>query len=236
MVRRIAAALVCAAVVLAAAFGFYAGNYYRADQSVDEYLVSDPLVKVEQADYGWYLDGPSEEDALIFYPGAKVDEKAYIPILHRFAEEGMDVCLVKMPFHLAFFGMNKAADVMSRYSYANWYMGGHSLGGAMAANFAADHGEGLRGLVLLAAYPTKKLPSDLIEILIYGSEDQVLREGAVVEGKQYAPDRYYEYVIKGGNHAQFGSYGVQKGDGKASIPAEDQQKETVRLTMEALNK
>lgn len=236
MVRKLTAALVCAVVVLAAAFGFYVGDYYRADRSVDEYLASDSSVKVEQADYGWYLDGPSEEDALIFYPGAKVDEKAYIPILHLFAEEGMDVCLVKMPFHLAFFGMDKAADVMHQYSYANWYIGGHSLGGAMAANFAADHGEGLRGLVLLAAYPTKKLPSDLIEILIYGSEDQVLREGAVEEGKQYTPSEYYEYVIKGGNHAQFGSYGVQKGDGKASIPAEEQRKETVRLTMEALNK
>ena len=223
MIRKLATAFVCAVAVLAAAFGFYVGDYYRADRSVDEYLATDSYVKVEQADYGWYLDGPSEEDALIFYPGAKVDEKAYIPLLHRFAEEGMDVCLVKMPFHLAFFGMNKAADVMHQYSYANWYIGGHSLGGAMAAN-------------LLAAYPTKKLPSDLIEILIYGSEDQVLREVAVEEGKQYTPSEYYEYVIKGGNHAQFGSYGVQKGDGKASIPAEEQQKETVRLIMEALNK
>ena len=136
MVRKLAIAFVCAVAVLAAAFGFYVGDYYR----------------VEQADYGWYLDGPSEEDALIFYPGAKVDEKAYIPILYRFAEEGMDVCLVKMPFHLAFFGMNKAADVMHQYSYANWYIGGHSLGGAMAANYAADHGDRIRGLVLLAAY------------------------------------------------------------------------------------
>ena len=160
MVRKLAIAFVCAVAVLAAAFGFYVGDYYRADRSVDEYLASDSSVMVEQADYGWYLDGPSEEDALIFYPGAKVDE----------AEEGMDVCLVKMPFHLAFFGMNKAADVMHQYSYANWYIGGHSLGGAMAANYAADHGDRIRGLVLLAAYPTKKLPSDMIEILLYGSE------------------------------------------------------------------
>jgi hypothetical protein len=143
MIRKLTAALVCAVVVLAAAFGFYVGDYYRADRSVDEYLALDSSVKVEQADYGWYLDGPSEEDALIFYPGAKVDEKAYIPILYRFAEEGMDVCLVKMPFHLAFLGMNRAADVMRQYTYTNWYIGGHSLGGAMAANFAADHGDGI---------------------------------------------------------------------------------------------
>ena len=148
----------------------------------------------------------------------------------------MDVCLVKMPFHLAFFGMNKAADVMHQYSYANWYIGGHSLGGAMAANYAADHGDRIRGLVLLAAYPTKKLPSDMIEILLYGSEDHVLRTEAVEEGRQYAPEEYCEYVIKGGNHAQFGSYGVQKGDGKAVISASEQLEEAVRLTMEAIRK
>ena len=236
MVRKLAIAFVCAVAVLAAAFGFYVGDYYRADRSVDEYLASDSSVMVEQADYGWYLDGPSEEDALIFYPGAKVDEKAYIPLLHRFAEGGMDVCLVKMPFHLAFLGMNRAADVMRQYTYTNWYIGGHSLGGAMAANFAADHGDGIRGLVLLAAYPTKKLPSDMIEILLYGSEDHVLRTEAVEEGRQYAPEEYCEYVIKGGNHAQFGSYGVQKGDGKAVISASEQLEEAVRLTMEAIRK
>ena len=125
---------------------------------------------------------------------------------------------------------------MSVHDYVHWYIGGHSLGGAMAANFAADHGDGIRGLVLLAAYPTKKLPSDMIEILLYGSEDHVLRTEAVEEGRQYAPEEYCEYVIKGGNHAQFGSYGVQKGDGKAVISASEQLEEAVRLTMEAIRK
>ena len=112
-------------------------------------------MRVEKTEYGWFLDGPSEENALIFYPGAKVEETAYAPILHRFAEEGMDVCLVKMPFRLAFFGISKASDVMAQYEYENWYIGGHSLGGAMSAVYAADHGDELKGIVLLAAYATK---------------------------------------------------------------------------------
>ena len=231
----IAAAVVFA--VLAVSFGVYVSDYYRADESVKAFLVSDEKVRVEETDYGWFLDGPSEENAMVFYPGGKVDEKAYIPLLHRFAEEGMDVCLVKMPFRLAVLGINKASDVMARYDHENWYIGGHSLGGAMSAVYAADHGDELRGTVLLAAYATKKLNDDLVEIVLYGSEDGVLNRGKIVEGRKFAPSpsgHYQERVIEGGNHAQFGNYGRQKGDGEARITAKEQQEETVRLVMEAV--
>ena len=109
-------------VVLAVFWGIYVNTYYHADESAGAFLVSDEQVRVEKTEYGWFLDGPSEENALIFYPGAKVEETAYAPILHRFAEEGMDVCLVKMPFRLAFFGISKASDVMAQYEYENWYI------------------------------------------------------------------------------------------------------------------
>lgn len=231
----IAAAVVFA--VLAVSFGVYVSDYYRADESVKAFLVSDEKVRVEETDYGWFLDGPSEENAMVFYPGGKVDEKAYIPLLHRFAEEGMDVCLVKMPFRLAVLGINKASDVMARYDHENWYIGGHSLGGAMSAVYAADHGDELRGTVLLAAYATKKLNDDLVEIVLYGSEDGVLNKDKTEEGRQFAPGpegHYLESVIEGGNHAQFGSYGRQKGDGEARITDTEQKEETVRLVMEAV--
>lgn len=223
--------------VLAVSFGVYVSDYYRADESVKAFLVSDEKVRVEETDYGWFLDGPSEENAMVFYPGGKVDEKAYIPLLHRFAEEGMDVCLVKMPFRLAVLGISRALDVMTQYDYENWYIGGHSLGGAMSAVYAADHGDELRGTVLLAAYATKKLNDDLVEIVLYGSEDGVLNKDKTEEGRQFAPGpegHYLESVIEGGNHAQFGSYGRQKGDGEARITDTEQQEETVRLVMEAV--
>ena len=155
IVKRAAMAAAVLLVVLAVFWGIYVNTYYHADESAGAFLVSDEQVRVEKTEYGWFLDGPSEENALIFYPGAKVEETAYAPILHRFAEEGMDVCLVKMPFRLAFFGISKASDVMAQYEYENWYIGGHSLGGAMSAVYAADHGDELKGIVLLAAYATK---------------------------------------------------------------------------------
>ena len=235
LLSRCAAVLAAVLLVVFAAFGVYVSIYYRADETVKEYLASETgTVMLSETNYGWFLDGPSDENAMVFYPGGKVDEKAYIPLLYRFAEEGMDVCLVKMPFHLAVFGIDKADQVMSQYDYENWYIGGHSLGGAMGAAYAAGHADELRGVVLFAAYATKKLDDSLKEIVIYGSEDGVLRLSKLREGRQFAPKRYFEHVIEGGNHALFGNYGEQEGDGTGLISAQEQQAETVRVVMEAV--
>ena len=246
-----AAAAVLAAVLIA--FGVYVSDYYHAEGSVREYLAQEKErtsgsaeavseteisnsvpVRVEQTGYGWFLDGPSDRNAMIFYPGAKVDETAYIPLLYQFAKEGMDVCLVKMPFHLAVFGIDKADEIIPQYGYTNWYIGGHSLGGAMGAAYAAGHADRLKGVVLLAAYATKKLDDSLKEIVVYGSQDGVIRTGKLTEGRQFAPKQYIEHVIEGGNHAMFGNYGKQKGDGAGLITDKEQQAETVRAVMEAV--
>ena len=235
LLSRCAAILAAVLFAVFAAFGVYVSIYYRADETVKEYLASETgTVMLSETNYGWFLDGPSDENAMVFYPGGKVDEKAYIPLLYRFAEEGMDVCLVKMPFHLAVFGIDKADEVMPQYDYENWYIGGHSLGGAMGAAYAAGHADELRGVVLFAAYATKKLDDSLKEIVVYGSEDGVLRLSKLREGQQFAPQQYFEHVIEGGNHALFGNYGEQEGDGTGLISAQEQQAETVRVVMEAV--
>lgn len=221
-------------VLLAAAFFLYTGVYCHADDTALAALSSDGTVAVSETDFGWLFDGPSEDCALVFYPGGKVEETAYAPLLRRLAEEGMDVFLLRVPFRLAVLSPNKAADVMEHYSYGRWYVGGHSLGGAIAANFAASHGDALEGLILCAAYPTKELPADLTEILIAGSEDGVLNREKIEAGRQYAPEDYTEAVIEGGNHAQFGNYGAQRGDGTPAVTAEEQQAEAVRIITETL--
>ena len=105
----------------------------------------------------------------------------------------------------------------------------------MAANFAADyvedHTDGNRGLLLLAAYPTKDLStSDMSVVTVYGSEDAVLNMDKIVAGREeLMPQDYKEVCIEGGNHAQFGSYGTQKGDGTVAIPAEEQWARTVEV-------
>ena len=206
---------------------WYVNDYYHTDENVQEYLQKKDSVLVTEISDGLYLDGSGNDTALIFYPGAKVEYTAYLPLLNDLAERGIDCFLIKMPCNLAFFGQNKAEKIMDSYEYDHWYLSGHSLGGAMAASYASGHLESLNGLVLLAAYPTKSLKSDSFSVLsIYGSEDGVLNMEKVEEGKSQMPADYTEICIEGGNHAQFGNYGEQKGDHTAGISREEQQKQT----------
>ena len=225
--------LLLALVALLVAFVLYTGDYYRAGPTALAALESDIGVQVTETDWGWLFDGPAEDRALIFYPGAKVDTAAYAPLLHTLAAGGMDALLVDMPFHLAFFGMDRASGLMQAYDYAQWYVGGHSLGGAMAADYAARHGDALAGLVLCAAYPSKALPDGILEVSLYGTEDRVLNRDRLEKGRDYAPERLAELAIEGGNHAQFGDYGVQKGDGAARIDAQSQRQIAVDFILQS---
>lgn len=218
-------------IILAAVFLIYAGVYYHADGDALAALETDGTVKVEQTDYGWYFDGPGR-DTLIFYPGAKVEETAYAPLMKELAEAGMDACLVRMPLRLAFFGISAADQIIPRYDCDSWYLGGHSLGGVMASSYASRHEDSLAGLILLAAYPADVLEDPLPVLSIYGSDDRVLDIESYNEAHDNMPGRFTEYVIEGGNHAGFGNYGEQKGDGKALLSPAEQQEVTVQVIME----
>ena len=221
-------------LVLAVAILIYSGIYYHADKTAEIAIQGDSVVHVSKADYGWFFDGPGEKDALIFYPGGKVEETAYAPLLAELARQGMDVCLVKMPMHLAVLGPYRADQVMEEYLYEHWYIGGHSLGGAVAAIYASEHAEELDGLILLAAYSTHPWDEKTAVLLTYGSEDQVLDKEKYEECLENLPEGAKETVIQGGNHAQFGSYGEQKGDGRATISPEEQIRETVQAILELI--
>ena len=98
-------------LLLAAGCFFYVNDYYHADGSVKECLQGNDSVTVSEIAGGLFLDGPGEENALIFYPGAKVEYTAYAPLFSRLAEQGIDCFLVKMPCNLAFLGQNKASGI-----------------------------------------------------------------------------------------------------------------------------
>ena len=221
--------------LLFGAFFIYVGDCYRADDVAKAALKSDAQVIVTSTDYGWHFDGPSEDRALVFYPGAKVEAAAYAPLMRLLAERGMDACLVKAPFNISLFDEGRAAAVMQEHDYAHWYVGGHSLGGLSAANFAATHGDRVEGVILCAAYSVKPLEALPMEIVVYGSEDRVLNRERLEKNADYAPENYEVHIIEGGNHAQFGSYGAQKRDGTASISPQAQWSETVDAILEALS-
>ena len=232
--KKIVLPLLAGVILLITAL-WYVNDYYHTDENVQEYLQKKDSVSVTEMSDGLYLDGPGDNAAMIFYPGAKVEYTAYLPLLSDLAEQGIDCFLIKMPCNLAFFGQNKAKKIMDSYEYDYWYLSGHSLGGAMAASYASGHLESLNGLVLLAAYPTKSLKSDSFSVLsLYGSEDGVLNMDKVEEGKAYMPVDYAEVCIEGGNHAQFGNYGEQKGDHAADISREEQQAQTVEAILKMM--
>lgn len=225
-------------LILLAAAGFliYVEIYYHAEPAADEALVSDAKVTVTKTDFGWFFDGSSEDKALVFYPGAKVEEKAYAPFLHRLAGKGVDVFLISMPFRIALFGENKAETVINEYSYEHWYIGGHSLGGSAASEFASDNEDLVDGIILCASYPMKKLDDSLFELEIYGSEDGVINAARLAENSKYDSADLTVYTIKGGNHAQFGNYGIQNGDGAAYITSDAQQDEAVGIIVDNIVK
>ncbi len=220
--KRILLILALALVLLGAVCAVYFGTYSRATPEAAALLQGSDAVQVKAVSKGWLLDGPGTEDALIFYPGGKVEATAYLPLLTALAEDGVDCFLVRMPLNMAFMDLNAAAAVQADYAYNRWYIGGHSLGGAMAAVYAAEHGEGLSGLILLAAYATKPLDGRLAVLELHGSEDGVLNRDKLEQGRQYLPASALSEELAGGNHAQFGDYGPQRGDGTATISREEQ--------------
>lgn len=230
--RNLKKVKVIMAVVSVTAFLVFAGilyinDYYRATETAKKAMLGNDSVTVTQEE-DYYVFSPNREateKGIIFYPGGKVDETAYAPLLLAFAENGYEVYLIKMPAKLAVFGMDRAEEIIQNVSdISEWTMMGHSLGGAMAASFAAAHDTQVDELVLLAAYSTKDLTDKDIRVYsFYGSEDQVLNMEKYERYHANLPDDTIEAVIDGGNHADYAHYGDQVGDGKATITREEQQ-------------
>ena len=226
---------VCLTVLLVFGIGGYAyvSDYYHADETALEAMAYQPgSVQVEQdGDVIWFV--PEDPTAgLIFYPGGKVEYTAYAPLLRACAENGILCALVRMPGNLAVLDANAADGLQEEYpEVTTWYIAGHSLGGAMAANYAAEHSENFDGLILLAAYSTKDISQTTLRVLsVYGSEDGVLNRESYEKNWSKLPEDTTEVVLDGGCHAQFGSYGPQDGDGIPTISGEEQ----VRQTVEAI--
>ncbi len=233
---RVALLAVAAVVVLlAGAFFAYVAGYSRATPSAIAALDSDAAVQVVEVPSGYaFLPVRSAGGlGLVVYPGGKVDEKAYAPLCRALAEAGYPVALVRMPFKLAVFGIglgkNGIADLEAALTAAGkpvptrYVAAGHSLGGVMVARFALTEPSRFAGVAFWAAYTDKDLrPAGFAAVTIYGSEDKVLDLSAVAKASANLPADAVTVVVPGGNHAGFGDYGAQKGDGTATISGAQQ--------------
>ena len=182
--------------------------------------------------------GQKPTAGLILYPGGRVDPRAYAPAARVISAEGYLTVIVPMPLNLAFFASDRATEVMDAFpEVERWAIGGHSLGGAMAARFAHQHPDVVEGLVLWAAYPANNddlSDHDLAVVSIYGTRDGLATTEEVDTSRMLLPADARFIVIEGGNHAQFGWYGPQYGDNKATISRPAQQEQIVEATLEFL--
>ncbi len=222
--------------IILALVGMYFSDYYHATNDAVNYTVEGVEEKELANDVVAYLPDGGAKVGFIFYPGGKVEYAAYAPLLKECASQGIACVVIEMPFNLAIFGMNRGVDVPELLpEVETWYIGGHSLGGSMAASCANTHEGMFEGVVLLASYSTVDI-TDLRVLSVYGSNDKVCTYQDREKYRENLPDSFSDKLftkeIIGGNHAYFGMYGKQDGDGEATIENIDQIKQTAKAIAE----
>jgi pimeloyl-ACP methyl ester carboxylesterase len=241
-VNKLKWVLVAVAIVLVVSAGGFVAWASDASQPMPEALAalqSDAQVKVETGQ--WIVFRPvitAPATGLILYPGGKVDARAYAPAARAIAAQGYLVVITPMPLNLAVFGVDKASNVMQAFpSIKHWAIGGHSLGGSMAASFANKHRDSIQGIVFWASYPADSdnlSATNFAVASIYASNDGLATGGKIDHSRALLPADTTWVNIEGGNHAQFGWYGPQAGDGQATINRQVQQDQIMRATLEFL--
>ena len=182
----------------------------------------------------------AQNTGLIFYPGGRVDPRSYAPMARAIAKAGYPVVIVPMPLNLAVFGVNRAADVIAAHpEVEHWVIGGHSLGGSMAASFTRNNPDLIDGLFLVASYPASSDDlsgfDDLTTYSVSATNDGLATPDKIDASRPLLPADTIWVPIEGGNHAQFGYYGDQPGDGQATISREEQQRQTVEAALQMLS-
>ena len=231
------AAVVCLAVL---AFTLWASDAAQPQAAALASLVSDSQVEVSQDPWITFTPADPQPTGVILYPGGRVDPRAYAVTARGLAEAGYFTVIVPMPLNLAVFAPGRALEVMQAYpEIERWVVGGHSLGGAMAANFAAQNADQVSGLVLWAAYPAGSddlSGSGLPVTSISGSLDGLADPMTISASRPLLPADTAFVEIAGGNHAQFGDYGPQTGDTPASITPEAQWDQVIAATLSLLQR
>jgi pimeloyl-ACP methyl ester carboxylesterase len=181
--------------------------------------------------------GNARTTGLAFYQGAKVDPQAYAHILRPLAEAGFPVVIFKQPYNLAVLDSNAANAVIGDTDDIDrWVIGGHSLGGAMAASYAEQPRDELYGLLLYAAYPVNDMSqrADLAVMSVYGTNDAIATPQEIEESAAELPPSTDFVPIDGAIHSYFGDYGPQRGDGNPDVTRQEAQREIAAASLRLL--
>ena len=216
----------------------WTSSYYKSTDDAVAVFQSDSSIDIESDKYITFTPKDITNTGFIFYPGGKVEEEAYAAFCKNIAREGYKVVIVPMPLKLAILGKNKATDIMKDYpEIKNWAIGGHSLGGVMAASYAYENPLSVKALILYASYPQSSNNMSMQDIKVlssWGSKDGVADINKIKSAEALLPKDSIFQSIEGGNHSQFGNYGFQKGDNVSGISATKQQEIAVKSTVDIL--
>ena len=227
---------ICVIFILSIMFFIWANSTYKPTILATISMLSDNLVTITKDKFIVFTpNNITPSNGFIFYPGAKIKPEAYAPLCRKICMDGFLVAIAPMTLNLAIFSPNKAKDIINRFDNINtWAIGGHSLGGAMASNYALKDSK-INSVVFYASYPAKNEFKDYNKdvLSIYGDLDGVAKLENIKGPNLPKNSTFIE--IKGGNHAQFGSYGEQSGDNKATISDEKQINLSSKCTINFLN-
>ena len=235
MSRRVRTAI----VVVVAFLALVVGGFYAWTRTARYAAFPEALAVAERATSmrGWTVFEPTEPPTagFVFYPGGLVDAAAYAPLMRRLADGGVLAVIVPMPLELAVFGIGRATAVLEAFpQVGTWVIGGHSLGGAMAAEFVKGNPAAVDGIAFLASFPAEATDLSALPIgavSTYGTENGVTPPEGFEASMARLPPGSELVVIDGGNHAGFGHHGPQAGDGTATIDREEQQRQTAETLL-----
>jgi len=234
--------LIFAIVIIGALFfGLQWATFARPPLSeAMEALDDDDSVTVTQEP--WLTFSPTQTTpttGFIFYPGGRVDPRGYAHLMRTIAEEGYLVILPEMPFNIAAFRPNTADEIIAAYpNIERWVIGGHSVGGTMAAQYTDKHPESIAGLAIWASYPadyTDISDLDIPVVSIYGSRELGVNDNSIAERKHLLPADTRYLRIEGGDHHQFGSYEINPEDHLATTSRASQQQQVLQATLDVLD-
>ena len=204
-----------------------------------EALESDSLVDVTQE--SWLTFSPTQDaptTGFIFYPGGRIDPQGYAILMHTIAADGYLVVVPEMPINMAVFNPNIADEIIAYYpGISQWVIGGHSIGGTMAAQYTDKHPEIIDGLAIWASYPTVSTDIsdlDIPVVSIYGSRELRVNDTSVGERKHLLPEDTLYIRIEGGDHHQFGSYEINPEDYLATTSRASQHQQIIQATVAVL--
>jgi len=192
--------------------------------------------------------GEGKQANLLFFPGGMVQIEAYAPMARAIAEAGFRVVLIKLPF----LGRHAPSDedkaeavqrAIRQFQIAGtdtrWVVAAHSFGGVLASRLAAERHDAIRSLVLIGTTHPRDVDlstANLPVLKILGTRDGVASPARTRENAARLPADTRWVEIEGANHAQFGYYGPQLGDSRATITREEQQRRLVELIVSEMDR